>query len=209
MGWAAAAQAGGAAATAGLQFGLASFTASAQRKASTRQRMWLEKMDNTKYQRTMADMEKAGLNPILAYQQGGGSVPNSPPNQVPDFARAISSSVSNAKDVIMSGEQIKKMTEEKKLINSQEGHIQDQRQLTRAQTVLSRNMGLKAEAEAILAISTTNATDVRTKHERLKIPAAQAESDFDSTEGGKYFRMFKRMMESIRGVQPIRSPRRR
>lgn len=29
----------------------------------------------SRYQRTMADMKKAGLNPMLAYKQGGGSMP--------------------------------------------------------------------------------------------------------------------------------------
>lgn len=39
-------------------------------------RDWQERLSNTEYQRAVKDMQAAGINPLLAYSQGGASTPS-------------------------------------------------------------------------------------------------------------------------------------
>lgn len=71
----------------------AGLTTAGSMSSAKKQMSFQERMSSSQYQRGMADMRAAGLNPILAYKQGGASSPQGAGFQTGDFGGAVSTAL--------------------------------------------------------------------------------------------------------------------
>lgn len=85
---------------------LGMFGASKQNKAARQvaqaQMEFQERMSSTAYQRAMADMKKAGLNPMLAYKMGGASSPAGAMPNIQNELAPLASGVQSAANSALS-----------------------------------------------------------------------------------------------------------
>lgn len=84
-------------------------------KSAKDQMKFQERMSNTSYQRAVADMRKAGINPILAASRGGASSPGGAGYSYPDMGQAVQTA-SSARQM---REQTKKVPTEIDLLKEQ------------------------------------------------------------------------------------------
>lgn len=134
-------------------------------------RDWSERMSNSAYQRAVTDMRAAGLNPMLAYQQGGASTPSPTTANVvaPKLGAGLASSAKSAIELMSSQDNVKADTTLK----------QKSADKTETESALNAQLAQKAQANAKESEANTALSNVQAANVAAATPGVNARAARD------------------------------
>jgi len=168
---------------------------SSNRKMAQKQMDFQERMSSTAYQRATADMRAAGLNPMLAFQQGGASSPSGAMASMDD---PVTPAVSSAMDAARTKEDLENLRAQNENLRSQNKQID-------SQTTLNQALHESAVQDAKLKSSSAKSVDVNTALAASKLPAAKNQADVESGKFGKIMAYVDRVIPAASSAGNIAS----
>lgn len=185
---------------------------SANRSAASRQMGFQEQMSNTSYQRAVSDMRAAGLNPALAYSQGGASSPSGASYSAVDALSPAVSSAMQAKRLNQDLENLKAQEKQTEALAEKaksdtvsntwmnakmKADIANQTAATASQVRLQRAQETQALTNASLSATTAKKVAADTLLSAAALPKAKNMGEYSKTGTGKLLDAVSKVIQSF------------